>query len=152
MRVKIRECLDTDQPINLKTLKPVDKLVAGFSSKWKETRWYQRNKYNKAEELILEQNKKDEKVKNYLLAYLYKELNNNTTLEQKSKKCVKVVLVVKSEFEDSLKRLLPSVFNLAGTDNKDFLPFTIKRVKEEEDLRRAFKNMPILLEATKKYL
>lgn len=152
MRVKIRRELDTDKPINLKKLSPIDKIKAGIITQWKTTDFYRRNRQRKEEAFYVEKMRKDENVKSYLLALIYKELSRNSTLADKNKVCESIIIEVNQQNEDSLKRLFPNLFDGTGEPHKDFLPFEITRVAENADIRRAFSNMPILLRCSKKQL
>ena len=40
IRVKVRSVVDTDKQVNLKELKPADKIIAGFVSQWHQTKFY----------------------------------------------------------------------------------------------------------------
>lgn len=152
MRVKIREKLDTTQPVNLRALKPADKVKAGFIVQWQSTNFYRKHKLRKDEAAYIEQLRKDENLKEILLARLYGELNRNSTLQKKDRVCESMILTINQQYEDSLRRLLPEVFGLEGQNHKDFLPFSIQRVSENADIRRAFSEMPILLNCSKKHL
>ena len=152
MRVKMRQVLDTDQPINLRRLKPLDKIKAGLIIQWKQTNIYKRNKQQREEAVYLEQLRKDEDVKNYILALLYRELISNVTLQQKDKECESVVISISQHYEDSLYRLFPNLFGRSGEMNKDFLSYEITRVEEHADIRKAFKEMPYLFRCSKKHL
>ena len=77
-------------------------------------------------------------------------LNQNRTLGKKELVCNEVIITVDAKFLPSLRRLLPNLFSSEGEPHKDFLPFTIERVQENADIRRAFSDMPILLRATAK--
>ena len=79
-------------------------------------------------------------------------MNRNSTLQKKDRVCESMILTVNQQYEDSLRRLLPEVFGLEGQNHKDFLPFSIQRVSENADIRRAFSEMPILLNCSKKHL
>ena len=57
MRVKIREKLDTTQPVNLRALKPADKVKAGFIVQWQSTKFYRKHKLRKDEAAYIEQPK-----------------------------------------------------------------------------------------------
>jgi len=152
MRVKVREKLDLDKPINLKRLGPKDKVVAGILSQIRHTSLYKSLKRKKEEEAYVEQTKNDEMLKNYILAYLYSELSQNKTLSQYGKECSEVILSLNHKYEDSLKRILPNLYNPESEPSKDFIAFDILRVEENPDLRLAFADMPILLKAQKKVL
>lgn len=152
MRVKIRSSLDLDKPVNLKQLSPKEKVLAGFLTQWRQTKFYKNSKRKADEMKYVEQTKKDETLKNYILAHLYNELSNNNTLKKNNKECSKVFLYVEQKYEDSLKRILPNLYDERGIPNKDFLSFNITRVEENHDLRKAFPNMKILLQAERKTL
>ena len=50
MKIKIRDELNVDEPINLRRLKPRIKLYAGFMVKIHESRWYQTSRHKKEEQ------------------------------------------------------------------------------------------------------
>lgn len=152
MRVKVRRVLDTSKPINLRQLPPLDKIKAGIISQWQTTTFYKRNKQRQEEAEYMQMMQRDENLKSYLLAFLYRELGQNSTLSQMDKQCESVIITVNQQYEDSLKRLLPALFGLPGEANKDFISYDIVRVPENADIRRAFKEMPILLKCSKKHL
>lgn len=143
MQYFIRKELDMDSPINLRRLSPMMKVYAGFMSKWRETKYY-KTKYNKRKEADYALRvKHDECLKESLLALIYKELNNNESLQKYGEECTSVILQVKSKFIYSLDRVLKS---------KEFLPYLIERVEEDADLRLAYPDMPILLRVCKRSL
>lgn len=141
MQYFIRKELDIGSPINLRRLSPMMKIYVGFMCKWHETKYY-KTKYNKRKEAeFAAQTQRDEKLKDVLLAVIYKELNNNESLSERGEECVEVVVQVKSEFIHALGRVLKS---------KEFLPYVIERVEENGDFRLAYPEMPILLRVRKK--
>ena len=150
MRVLVRSELDLNKPVNLKKLSPFEKVRAGIISQIMQNSFYINYKRRKDEEAYVQILKEDEMVKSVLLAELYAELSQNRTLSDKGLKCSSVILTVDASSEPSLKRLFPNLFGLEGTPHKDFISFNIERVQENADIRRAFKDMPILLKATEK--
>ena len=50
MKIKIRDELNVDEPINLRRLTPRIKLYAGFMVKIHESRWYQTGRHKKEEQ------------------------------------------------------------------------------------------------------
>lgn len=152
MRVKIRSTIDVDAPINLRRLEPIDKIKAGVLTQWKNTNMYKKYKKRQTEAAFLQQIQRDENVKSYLLSIIYSELNKNETLKSHNVSCESIVIEIKQEYEESLARLFPTLFNKSGDNHKDFLSFDIERIPENADLRRAFKDMPILLRCSKKKL
>lgn len=143
MRVLVRKELDVDKPVNLRRLKPVLKVYAGFITKWHSTKLYKTNAARHAEQEHLEQNQLDDRLKEVLLAMLYKSLTLNSVLKDKGKECHEVIVSVQNRYAKSLKRVL---------GHSDFLPYEIEYIQEQEDLRRAFRDMPILLRVKKKEL
>jgi hypothetical protein len=84
---------------------------------------------------------RDEKLKDLLLAQIYKELIRNTSMSGKDEVCKSVVISVDASYKYSLKRVLK---------HKDFLPYSIELVPENTDVRKAFKDMPFLIRVSKK--
>lgn len=141
MKIKIRNELDVDSPVNLRRLKPIMKLYAGLMVKIHESRWYQTGKHKKEEQEHARQVKEDERLKDALLAVLYRELISNKSLETRSDVCQEITISVDASYGKSLNRIL---------DNKDFIIYDIKKIEENPDIRRAFPDMKILLRASKR--
>lgn len=143
MQYFVRRELDMSSPVNLRKLSPLMKIYAGVISKWKETKYY-KTQFNKRKEAAYAvQVKHDECLKDALLALIYKELDDNTSLGTKSEECISVVLQINSRYIHSIDRVLRG---------KEFLPYCVERVKEEPDFRLAYPEMPILLKVTKRSL
>ena len=142
MQYFVRKELDVSEPINLRKLSPSMKIYAGVLSSWHNTRYYKK-KYAKRKE-IEEQVRiqKDERLKDYLLAMIYKELDNQTISKrlQTGEECLEVIIQVNSVSIYSLNRVLKS---------KEFLPYKIERMQEEKDFRIAFPDMPVLIRVQK---
>lgn len=142
MQYFVRKELDVSEPINLRKLSPSKKIYAGVLSSWHNTRYYKK-KYAKRKE-IEEQVRiqKDERLKDYLLAMIYKELDNQTISKrlQTGEECLEVIIQVNSVSIYSLNRVLKS---------KEFLPYKIERIQEEKDFRIAFPDMPVLIRVQK---
>lgn len=142
MQYFVRKELDVSKPINLRKLSPSMKIYAGVLSSWHNTRYYKK-KYAKRKE-IEEQVRiqKDERLKDYLLAMIYKELDNQTISKrlQTGEECLEVIIQVNSVSIYSLNRVLKS---------KEFLPYKIERIPEEKDFRIAFPDMPVLIRVQK---
>lgn len=143
MQYFVRKELDMGSPINLRKLSPLMKIYAGIISKWRETKYY-KTQFNKRKEAAYAmQVKHDECLKDALLALIYKELDDNTSLSAKSEECVSVVLQINSRYIHSIDRVLKG---------KEFLPYYVERVEEEPDFRLAYPEMPILLKINKRSL
>lgn len=142
MQYFVRKELDVSEPINLRKLSPSMKIYAGVLSSWHNTRYYKK-KYAKRKE-IEEQVRiqKDERLKDYLLAMIYKELDNQTISKrlQTGEECLEVIIQVNSVSIYSLNRVLKS---------KEFLPYKIEKIPEEKDFRIAFPDMPVLIRVQK---
>lgn len=143
MRSFVRKELDVSKPINLRKLSPVMKIYVGIVKKWQSSDWYQTNYNKRLEEIYMKQVQKDESLKEMMLAQLYKELSQNATLHEKGLTTKSVVLQIDSNYKDSLQRVL---------SHKDFLQYNMQIVEENNDLRIAFPDMPILVKVTKKSL
>lgn len=143
MQYFMRKELDVDAPVNLRRLSPKMKIYAGLVSKWHESKFY-KSQYNKRMDAMhAEQVRRDEKLKEALLVIIYRELNNNKSLKAKGEECSEIIVCVKSKFIHSLDRII---------EHKEFLPYVLKKIDEEPDVRTAFPEMPILLCVKKKVL
>lgn len=145
MQYFVRKELDVNESINLRKLSPSMKIYAGFMSSWHNTRYYKK-KYAKRKELEEQLRiQRDEKLKDHLLAIIYRELDDQT-INRKMRtndECLEIVVQVKSKSIHSLNRVLKG---------KEFLPYEIERVPEEEDFRIAFPDMPVLIRVRKRAL
>lgn len=141
MKIKIRDELNVDEPINLRRLKPRIKLYAGFMVKIHESRWYKTGRHKKEEQDYARQVQQDERLKNALLAVFYRELVDNKTLSDKKDTCKEITVSIESKYQKSLDRILKQ---------KDFIMYDIKRVEEQPDIRKAFPDMAIILQVSKK--
>lgn len=143
MKAKLRQELDMSKPVNLHKLSPMLKIYAGFVAKWHESKAYQSNLNKNLEATYMAKIKKEEKLKEVILAMAYKELMNNTSLESKDAVCEELLISVDQSYEDALKTVITT---------KDFLPYDVTFVQENSDVRRAFEDMPILIVIRKKQL
>lgn len=75
MKIKIRDELNVDEPINLRRLKPRIKLYAGFMVKIHESRWYQTGRHKKEEQDYARQVQQDERLKMLYLLYFTESLS-----------------------------------------------------------------------------
>lgn len=141
MRVKVRDVLDVSKPINVKRLSPIMKVYAGIVTKWRESASYKRKLDKSLEAEAILRMQRDEQLKQRLLAQIHRELNTNTNLKGEGKVCKSIVISVEASHNKSLTRVL---------EHKDFLPYVIKRIPENEDIRKAFRTMPYLIEVSKK--
>lgn len=143
MRIKIRDELNVDLPVNLRLLKPHMKLYAGFAAKIHDSKWYQSRKHKKEEQERIRCYQEDERLKDALLATLYRELINNNSLEERGDICNEVLLNIDSRYTKSLERIIT---------HKDFVIYNIQRISENADIKRAFPDMGVVLRASKRVL
>ena len=68
IRVKVRSVVDTDKQVNLKELKPADKIIAGFVSQWHQTKFYKNMMKRESEQEFARLTKMDEQLKETILA------------------------------------------------------------------------------------
>lgn len=84
---------------------------------------------------------KDNILKNALLATIYAELENNNSLKSINGVEEEIILEVQSEYIYSLNRIITS---------SEFLLYNLQIIEEEENFRRCFEDMPILLRVNKR--
>lgn len=143
MKVAIRNELDLDKPINLRKLSPIMKIYAGIMAKWRESKTYKTNLSKNMEAAHYAAIQREERLKDMLLAIVYRELMTNTSLVKSGEKCIEIIVSVEQEYEDALYNIVKS---------KDFLPYDITFIEENADIRKAFRTMPILISVKKKKL
>lgn len=135
--------MDVDAPVNLRRLTPAMKIYAGVMSKIHSSKMYRQEVNKKVEASVVKKMQQDEILKEMLLSKIYKELHSNTTLGADGKVCASMVISVDASQKHSLDRVL---------EQSEFLPYKIEAVKENADIRLAFKNMPYLIRVSKKII
>lgn len=143
MRYLVREELDLDKPINLRRLSPIMKIYAGIMTRWRGSNTYRHKVEKRREATHMAMVQKDECLKEALLALIFRELDNNTSMAEKGEISKEIVISVNSEYRSSLKRIL---------NHKDFVMYNLELVTENPDMRLAFHTMPILIRVSKKLL
>ena len=98
IRVKVRSVVDTDKHVNLKEIKPLDKIIAGFVSQRHLSNLYIFMMKLELEQEFARLTKMDEQLKETILAYVHAELNRNTSLAQHDTKCTEIVLSVNAKY------------------------------------------------------
>lgn len=143
MRIKLRNSLNIDAPVNLRRLTPAMKVYAGIMSKIHSSKMYKQEINRKVEANAIKKMQQDEILKEMLLSKIYKELNSNATLKPEGKVCSSMVISVEASQKHSLDRVLKQ---------SEFLPYKIEFIEENRDIRLAFKNMPYLIRVSKKII
>lgn len=143
MRYLVRKELDLEKPVNLRRLSPRMKIYAGIASKWRGTSTYKRKMEKRKEAAYTAMMRKDERLKDALLAIIFKELDSNTSMGKRGEVCKEMIVSVHGDYRNSVGRIL---------GHKDFLMYDISVVDENPDIRIAFPTMPMLLRVSKKLL
>lgn len=141
MRVEVRKELSLENP-NLKEISAADKIALAIKSKLYESKFYR----NSVKKMDAEQRKRLQRInqlKESLLVRLYAELTEDATLKKKGLHTKYIRLVVRQSYADILDEVLT---------HKEFLTYEIERVPENADVRLAFPDMPIILNAERKTL
>lgn len=143
MRFLVRNELDFEKPINLRRLKPLMKIYAGFIVKWHETEFYKTALNKRLEADYAAKIQRDEKLKEALLVVIFKELDNSKAVSSYGEESKEIVVQIKSKYIHSFDRIV---------NHKDFLPYELIKVDENPDLRKAFPEMPVLIRVRKKQM
>ena len=141
MKIVMRKELDMLKPINLRKLSPLMKVYAGIQAKWHESKTYKTNLNKRLEQTYFEKVQKEERIKESLLALIFRELVDNHTLKSKDAVCSEITISISSAYKEILAKVIQT---------KDFLPYNVTFVSENPDLRKAFQDMPILIRISKK--
>lgn len=137
MRVFMREVVDLDKPLNMKKLNWKEKIRVSIAMEIRGTKLYQYADKKAKDKEAAYQVFVEDSLKNALLAQIY----HGFTLEGREVK--EVFLEVKREYESALARVLR---------HKEFSVYLIQRVPENQDIRVAYPDMPILLKCKRQIL
>lgn len=144
MKVKVKREINVDNPnLDIRSLPKSSRLFAGIKVSWHTTKIYQKIHQKEMEKEYKLRMAMIDKVKEMLLSVLYGELVNNTSMSKRKLNAGKIYVKVDSVFSDCIDEAL---------SHKDFISFNIKRVNENPDIRKAFPNMPLIFECSKKVL
>lgn len=138
---KIRDDIDYNQPINLKRLNPLKRITTAACAKFRETEYARKSRNKAMDAKYAAMEAKDNILKNALLATIYAELENNNSLKSINGVEEEIILEVQSEYIYSLNRIITS---------SEFLLYNLQIIEEEENFRRCFEDMPILLRVNKR--
>lgn len=145
MRVLLRKEISDKHP-NLRKLKPLTKIMVAVKLKYQDSSFYKNNKKKKDAEVFKRRAKEEECIKNSIL----KQINDGF---QKDKSIEWIVLEVDIRYS----RLLFDRYSDDGDliyrgllSSDEFYPYSVTRIRENHDIRVAFKNMPMLLKVRKR--
>lgn len=142
MRVKLREVVSLEEPVDISKLPPLEKIRVAFMIRMKETSYYKRKRERALEAEYREKIKREERLKEEVLNAIYRELVRNTTLKSKGGSvCTKIVLAINREFEEELISILKG---------KEFISFSLRVLDLNRDMLLSFSKLPILVEVTPK--
>lgn len=155
MRVEIRKIIDTTKPINLKELSPIQKVVVAVKTAFNESKFISSSRIKREQSEHRARLQAEDQLKDVLLAKVYQALVANTLTKEQDVSVQKVYIKVDSKYKNYLfdefdreGRLL----NKSILKHLDFAQYNCAIVQENADLRRAFPEMPYLLEFSKKVL
>lgn len=108
MRIKVGRIVNTDKPVNLMDLSPLNRVIAAAVNAYQNTPMYKRH-YAETEEKKEEQRRKiRETLSEALLTAITPEIDGNRTLEAKNDICQAVLLKVPARFEPYLRDVTES--------------------------------------------
>lgn len=143
MKVKLRDVLDFNSPINLRKLPPKLKIYAGIVSSYHESDSYKQKVNQAMEKTNIERMKKDEQLKEIILAQIFKAFSDESELKKRDKVCESVILKIPAVHKKALDRIL---------EHREFMSYNISYIPENDDIRKAFPDMPYLLRVSGKIL
>ena len=143
MRVRIREVIDTDSPIDLSKLSPLQRIWVSLVVWYRDSKAYERRKHRKLEQEFKKKTLEEESLKETVLYKVFSELVQNKTLGEKGLVCSKVIIGIDRSKEEVLREILK---------HKEFIDYPIKILPCNQDLLKCYKNIPILLEVGKRFI
>lgn len=152
MRVKIREIIDINQPINLRTLSPTDKIITAIRCAISNSNFSLVGRKKREQEAHRRRLEREDYLKDVLLTKVYQTLVKNSEIKDGliSKE---VYIKVNAEYKDILFDEFDSAGNLLHKSilrQSDFAQYNVRFVEEEPDIRVAFPDMPYMLVFSRK--
>lgn len=155
MRVVLRNVIDVTQPINLRKLSPLSKVIVAIKKEWQSSSFVQTSQRNREDASHRERVKKEETIKQMILTQLYQELSKSRSLSSRNLETSSVVIAVKPEYKDILFDELDKAGNTIHVgilNHSDFSQYDMIRIQENSDMRKAFPDMPILFKCSRKQI
>lgn len=143
MRVAMRRVVDLDDSgsVDLRPLTPFQKIITSFMISLRNTTFV-KNRLRKDEQAVYKEKlMREEELKSVILGRLYTELIKNNFMGEKGLSASSVILEIDRSMEQTL---------LSIKDHKDFMSYNINIIQPDPDMLRCFKDIPILLEASRK--
>ena len=152
MRIKVREIIDINQPINLRTLAPATKVLTAIRCAVANSNLSLMNRKKREQEAHQRRLEKEDRVKDVLLTKVYQALIKNSELKD-DELSQEVFITVNANYKDVLFDEFDEAGNLLHKSilkQSDFSQYNVSFVEEEPDIRRAFPEMPYMLVFTRK--
>lgn len=152
MRVEIREIIDINQPINLRTLSPLDKILTAIRCSFSNSNISMMSRKKREQEAHQKRLEREDYLKDVLLTKAYQTLVKKSEIKE-GELSEKVFITVNAEYKDILFDEFDSAGNLLHKSilkQSDFAQYDVKFVEEEPDIRRAFPEMPYMLVFSRK--
>ena len=110
------------------------------------------SKRNKREkERKLKRINREETVKMVLLTRMYQELTLDKTLKSKGKHTKSITISINAKYKDVIYDTYDAIGNILEKSiftHTEFSPYQIVRVKECDDIRKAYPDMPYLFKCS----
>lgn len=153
MRAVIRHEVDINQPLNLRRLSPVQKVIVAIRKEFAESSFFMKSKRARQQNAHRALIMKEDHAKELILAEIYKQLGSENPSCVEGERVHEIIIAVNPEYKNVLfdtKNKNGDVIRKSIFSHSDFLQYEISRVGENADFRRAFSDMPYLFRVTKK--
>lgn len=147
MRVEVRKIIDINQPINLRTLSPLDKVLTAIRCAFSNSNIALMNRKKREQEAHQKRLEREDYLKDILLTKVYQTLVKNSVVKE-GELSEQVFITVNAEYRDILFDEFDEKGNMLHKSvlkQSDFAQYNVKFVEEEPDIRRAFPEMPYML-------
>lgn len=143
MRVKIREVVDLDEKVDLSKLSPLERVVVGFKYWYRDTRPYKYMLHRRLEKEYSAKVEEEEKVKEVLLTFAYKQLVLNETMKELGLTCVKIEVTLERSLESTVREVIK---------HKEFISNNLRILECDPDVLLSFSDVPLIVEISSKAL
>lgn len=141
MRVKIREVVDLDKPVDISRLSPMQRLSVALTTWYRSGELYKRKLNRKLEQEFREKVKREELVKDLLMSQIHLQLTQNEEMGKRGLVCSEATIVIDRKQEKALREVVK---------HKEFISYNIKILDCHPDLLRSYAEIPLLVKVTTK--
>lgn len=153
MKVTIRREVDITKPINLRRLKPLDKIKTAIRKEISVSNFFINSRKTREQKAHRERIAKEDTAKEIILSKIYQELILGRSVNGEPVR--DIVIAIDSEFKDVIfdeTNVKGEVIRKSIFAHSDFSHYNIEMAIEDPDIRLSFPKMPYVFRCSRKAL